>query len=313
MFRTCWQTAFSYDEAMSSAARLAIKIDVDTDRGTRDGVLPLARLCEKYKVPATFYFSLGPDNTGKALRRIFRAGFLAKVLRTRVASNYGWRTMLNGTLLPAPHIGRRNEGVLKEVRDRGFEVGIHCYDHFTWQDYVTTMPLEKIRSQFQSAQEEFFRIFGVAARTAAAPGWQCSPESLQVYDEAALLYASDVRGSGTFLPIMGGREFKTPQAATDLPTLDELLGRTEYPVDGITPHYLKLLRQETDHVHTIHAELEGLAYLELFEELLKKATEQGVEFYSLEQEALRLDRTKLLRREMSMGPVDGRSGLLAVV
>ena len=233
---------------MSTTARLAIKIDVDTDSGTRDGVLPLARLCEKYKVPATFYFSLGPDNTGRALRRIFRPGFLGKVLRTRVASNYGWRTMLNGTLLPAPHIGRRNEDVLKEVRDMGFEVGIHCYDHFTWQDYVTTMPLEKIRRQFQAAQDEFVRIFGTAAKSAAAPGWQCSPSSLQVYDEAGLLYASDARGSGTFLPVMSGREFQTPQVATSLPTLDELLGRPEFPVETIIPHYLKLLGGQKDHV-----------------------------------------------------------------
>ena len=298
---------------MSPVARLAIKIDVDTDRGTRDGVLPLARLCAKYKVPATFYFSLGPDNTGKALRRIFRPGFLGKVLRTHVASNYGWRTMLNGTLLPAPHIGRRNEAVLKQVRDMGFETGIHCYDHFTWQDYVTTMPLEKIRRQFNAAREEFIRIFGASAKTAAAPGRQCSPDSLQVYDEAGLLYASDARGSGVFLPAMGGREFKTPQMGTDLPTLDELLGRPEFPVEAIVPHYLKLLRLEGDHVHTIHAELEGLAYLELFEELLKWTVEEGVEFYSLEQEAGRIDRAKLPRRVIQMGPVEGRSGLLAVV
>ena len=46
--------------------KLAIKIDVDTYRGTRDGVPALAKLLKKRAVPATFLFSFGPDNTGKA-------------------------------------------------------------------------------------------------------------------------------------------------------------------------------------------------------------------------------------------------------
>ncbi|MDD5261209.1 MAG: polysaccharide deacetylase family protein [Methylacidiphilales bacterium] len=294
-------------------SRLAIKIDVDTDRGTREGVLPLVELCRLHGVPATFFFSLGPDNTGKAIRRIFRPGFFSKVMRTRVASNYGWRTMLNGTLLPAPHIGRRNEDVMKEVRNRGFEVGIHCYDHFTWQDYVSVMPLAEIRRQFQAAQEEFVRIFGVQARSAAAPGWQCSPGSLAVYDEAGLLYASDARGRQPFLPSMQGQTFRTLQIPTTLPTLDELLGRPEFPPERIVPHYLKLLKAGGDSVLTIHAELEGLAYLELFGELLKGAAGQGIEFYSLEEAARVLHRDSLPVSEIKMGRVDGRSGTLAVV
>ena len=84
--------------------KLAIKIDVDTYRGTRDGVPALAKLLKKRAVPATFLFSFGPDNTGKALRRIFRKGFLKKCLRSNVAGNYGIRTLLYGTLLPAPKI-----------------------------------------------------------------------------------------------------------------------------------------------------------------------------------------------------------------
>lgn len=55
--------------------KLAIKIDVDTYRGTRDGVPALAKLLKKRAVPATFLFSFGPDNTGKALRRIFGRDF----------------------------------------------------------------------------------------------------------------------------------------------------------------------------------------------------------------------------------------------
>jgi hypothetical protein len=71
--------------------------------------------------PAAFLFSLGPDQTGRAITRVLRPGFFQKVSRTSVVQIYGVRTLLNGTLLPAPHIGRRNAGVMRAVRDAGFE------------------------------------------------------------------------------------------------------------------------------------------------------------------------------------------------
>src|SRR5512143_4148860 len=96
---------------------LAIKIDVDTDRGTRIGVSNLLDLFDEFGIKATFLFSLGPDNTGRAIKRIFRPGFLRKVSRTSVISTYGIRTLLNGILFPGPHVGRRTESVMRATRD----------------------------------------------------------------------------------------------------------------------------------------------------------------------------------------------------
>ncbi len=53
----------------------SLKIDVDTERGTKEGVVNLLNLFSELNIPATFLFSLGPDNTGRALKRIFRPGF----------------------------------------------------------------------------------------------------------------------------------------------------------------------------------------------------------------------------------------------
>ncbi len=75
-------------------------------RGTREGVPRLAALFKKHGVDATFYFSVGPDHTGRALRRVFRKGFAQKVARTSVLKHYGLKTLLYGVLLPGPDIGR---------------------------------------------------------------------------------------------------------------------------------------------------------------------------------------------------------------
>ncbi len=295
--------------------RLAIKVDVDTDRGTRDGVVPLARLLLRHQVPAVFLFSLGPDNMGKSVYRMFQPGFFKKVMRTRVVGQLGPRALLNGTLFPAPHLGRRHAAILRQVRDMGFETGIHCNDHYRWQNHLHHMSLEETRQEFARATAEYERIFGVSADTAGAPGWQCSADSLQVYDEYKILYASDARGSFPFMPRIGSRAFLTPQIPTTLPTLDELLGRPEFPQNGLVDHYLALLNTDRcDHVMTIHAELEGLHHLSFLDQLLKRARATGIEFFSLHEEAKRIRQLgvdRLPTCEIRMAEIDGRSGTLA--
>ena len=293
--------------------RLALKIDVDTDRGTRIGVPNLATDCREAGVPACFLFSLGPDQTGRAITRVFRPGFFKKVSRTSVVQIYGVRTLLNGTLLPAPHIGRRHPEVMRAVRDAGYEVGIHCYNHYRWQDYVQKMGLEAVRAEFGAARAEFVRIFGREAHTAGAAGWQSNARSREVYDEAGLLYASDTRNGSPFFPRIDGRVFKTLEIPSTLPTFDELLGRPEYPDGHIVAHYLSLLRPDRPNVLTIHAEIEGMGKRNLFRDLLRACTQSGVRFIRLDDLARELlaDRAAIPVRDQIMAPVDGRSGLVA--
>ncbi|TMG81576.1 MAG: 4-deoxy-4-formamido-L-arabinose-phosphoundecaprenol deformylase, partial [Betaproteobacteria bacterium] len=150
--------------------KLALKIDVDTLRGTEEGVPRLARLLEKHRAGATFLFSLGPDHTGRALRRIFRPGFFAKVNRTSVLEHYGVRTLLYGTLLPGPDIGRRAADAMRTVRDAGFEVGVHCWDHVRWQDFVAARDAAWTEREMDLACARFTEVFGAAARIWGAAG-----------------------------------------------------------------------------------------------------------------------------------------------
>jgi len=293
---------------------LAIKIDVDTDRGTRIGVPNLLDLFDEFSIKATFLFSLGPDNTGRAIKRIFRPGFLSKVSRTSVVSTYGIRTLLNGLLLPGPHVGRRNEVVMRLARDKGHEVGIHCYDHIRWQDGLAKMTHDEVHEEFGKARKEFERIFGEPAKTAGSAGWQANSFSLAAYDNAHLLYASDARGTHPFIPHADGTVYKTPQIPTTLPTLDELLGRSEYPEKSIIDHYLSLLRPDRLNVLTIHAELEGMKHLALFRAFLERIKTQAIQVIRLEDFARDLIKisSAIPVCDLVAGTIEGRSGTLSV-
>ncbi len=293
---------------------LAIKVDVDTDRGTRIGVPNLLALLREFSLCATFLFSLGPDNTGRAIKRIFRPGFFGKVARTNVVGMYGLRTLLNGVLLPGPHIGQRNAEVMRATRAAGHEVGIHCYDHIRWQDGLAGMTRAQVFSEFDKARAEFARIFNEPAQTAGAAGWQANAYSLAAYDAADLLYASDGRGTHPFFPRAEGVVHKTLQIPSTLPTLDELMGRAEYPENRIVDHYLSLLKPGQLNVLTVHAEIEGMQKRELFRALLLRSRAAGVRFAVLRDVARSLlqDRASIAVCDLRAGEVAGRSGTLAL-
>jgi undecaprenyl phosphate-alpha-L-ara4FN deformylase len=293
-------------------ATIALKIDVDTYRGTREGVPRLAAALERAGARATFLFSLGPDHTGRAIKRVFRRGFLGKVRRTSVTQHYGLKTLLYGVLLPGPHIGRRCAEVMREMARRGFEVGVHTYDHIKWQDGVAQASEPWTRRQLVLARDEFVRVFDRAPEAHGAAGWQVNASVPVLERELGFRYASDTRGRCPFLPLVAGSEVPVPQLPTTLPTLDELIGREDLGRAAPVDHLLALTEGGGDQVFTLHAELEGGAYLQGFERLLRVWRERGFDLTDLASYARALDSSRLPRCGIVPGTVDGRSGTLAV-
>lgn len=293
--------------------RLALKIDVDTLVGTQLGVPPLMEICQRFAASASFLFTLGPDHTGRALRRVFRPGFLAKVQRTSVLEHYGLRTLLYGVLLPGPDIGRRCAPLMRSVRDAGFEVGVHTWDHILWQDFVMNRDAAWTERLMRLAADRFAEIFGTPPVVHCAAGWQMNAHAFALLETLGFHYASDTRGTAPFLPRVGGRASGCVQMPTTLPTLDELIGRTDLLAATPVEHLLALTeRLRHDHVFTLHAELEGRRLAPWFEQLLRGWRAQGYQLTSLGEYHASLDRTSMAVRNVVYGPVDGRSGVLAL-
>lgn len=294
--------------------RIALKVDIDTLRGTEEGVPNLLRIFDRHRVRATFLFSLGPDHTGRALRRVFRPGFLTKVRRTSVTSHYGLKTLLYGTLLPGPHIGKRTGGIMREVRAAGHEVGIHCYDHFKWQDFVAGKDQAWTRRELEKAIDAFREVFAEEPRVLGAPGWQLNGPTLTLEEELGFRYASDTRGEEPFLPELDGIASQCPQLPTTLPTLDELLGAEGISEATVHSRIFQASRKPLEHGHlyTLHGELEGMKLSPVLERLLSAWIETGDQIGPLADTFSTLDKNHLPRRRILMREIPGRSGLIAV-
>jgi undecaprenyl phosphate-alpha-L-ara4FN deformylase len=292
---------------------LALKIDVDTLRGTREGVPRLVELLQRHEVGGTFLFSLGPDHTGRAIRRALRPGFMQKVGRTSVVSHYGVRTLLYGTLLPGPDIGRGCADVMRRVRDSGFEVGVHTWDHVKWQDGVARADAQWTTWQMALALQRFREIFGDAEPAVhGAAGWQMNVHAWRRTQSLGFRYASDTRGTHPFIPVVRAEIVACPQFPTTLPTLDEMIG-----LDGVTEENVaaRLLERTAidrrDHVFTLHAELEGMKLAGTFERLLEGWKAQGYRVAAMRELVEATEVAKLPMHSVIDSGVAGRSGTLA--
>ena len=295
-----------------SMPTIALKVDVDTLRGTQEGVPALLRLLDRHQMRATFLFSLGPDHTGRALKRVFRPGFLAKVQRTSVTSHYGIKTLLYGTLLPGPDIGKRAASEMKAARRAGHETGVHTWDHILWQDHVARKDADWTRRQLQLAVDRYGEIFGSAPLVHGAAGWQMNDAAYLLEQDMGFTLASDGRGTHPFLPVVRGRVLTVPQLPTTLPTLDELIGMDGLSADNVADHLLRLCADGRDHVYTLHAELEGGQLAPVFDQLLSGWQATGLSCGALRDYADRLDLGSLPRHAVEMGAIPGRSGTLAM-
>lgn len=308
------------------APLLVLKIDVDTYRGTREGVPNLVRMLGAHGAQATFLFSLGPDHTGWAMRRALRPGFFQKVSRTSVLEHYGFKTLMYGVLLPGPDIGVQAAAEMRAAQAAGFECGIHTWDHVVWQDNVRGRDQRWTARMLRASARRFAEVFNAIPHTHGAAGWQMNAHAFAEHEAMGYAYASDgracLREDGRLADPKAG-PYRLPggqciQMPTTLPTLDELLGRE---IDGqlidtgnIASHLLKLTEGATrDHVYTLHAELEGQKLAPIFEQLLTGWKAQGYRLASMADYYAKIKDAPLPEYPVQWGEVPGRSGELIVL
>ncbi len=261
-------------------------------------------------IHASFYVAMGPDNSGRAIRRLFtRKGFARKMLRSKAVSLYGWRTVLYGTLLPAPEIARSHPGVLRRVSAAGHELGIHGNDHVYWHDRVLALSAVEVAREVGRALSAFRELLGGDPPSFAAPGWQCGEHTIAVLDQGPFRYHSSTRGRAPYRPRAGRAEGRLAEIPTTLPTMDELLGLGRRPEELVTT-VLGFLDENRLNVLTVHAEVEGGPYLGEFSALLDQLRSR-VRFRRLIDVAMELDPLVLPICEVIQDVRPGRAGTVS--
>jgi peptidoglycan/xylan/chitin deacetylase (PgdA/CDA1 family) len=292
--------------------RIALKIDVPTYRAALEAVPALADILRRHRAGASFAVSLGPDRSGKALGHAWRPHLHGRATHTSLRAHFGLRSLCYGSLLPSPSIGRRCADILRQVRDDGFEVGVHGWDGVEWAMEAEHSGADWSMTQLKQAIAAFEQIFATPPKLHAAPAWRSNPHGLRLTQRLGFAYASDTRGRHPFVPVWHGEIVRCPQIPTTLPTLEELAEGPRPDPQALREKLLALTAEAAPagHVFTLRAGPDTTRHPEIVEELLTGWREQGHEVTSIHSLAAGLDMDKLPRHEIVVGKVPGRSGTL---
>ena len=276
---------------------LALKVDVDTYQGMKDGLPKVVHVLEHFGLPGSFFISFGPDRSGLAILQMVRPRFLAKMIRTNAPGMYGLKTALYGTLLKAPMIGRNFPEAVRGLAEKGHEVACHAWDHRLWQDWLPVMREKSIVSWFDKMVGEYVEILGSAPMAFGAPGWRMDDRALKTAGSRGFSYLSCSRAERPFMYA----ENHMLEIPSNLPCIEEV------GVDGVMDALEKNAGSPVPQVLPVHAEVEGTVYEQAFRSILERALSLGYDIKSLADIAAHMDTTSLPVRELRQGFIPGRA------
>ena len=282
--------------------QLALKIDVATLVGARLGVPPLLELLKRYDAGATFFFNLGRDETRSVVRSVFRGGLRKKIKQLSITANNPFTVFSSCYWLPATRLMAPCSEVLRQVIAAGFEVGIHSYDPVAWHGVCLGARKKAVHTLTLSYQR-FQEVTGAAPRCHSSGGWRMNHHAFRITQGLGLTFSSDSRGTSPYIPILNAEIIACAQLPTTLPTLDEVIRAGASSADDAVS---RITTSENDcRIYTARAELEGIALLSVFENLLSKWRELGYEIVSLNKYLADYDKSHMPRYSVALKKIAG--------
>jgi undecaprenyl phosphate-alpha-L-ara4FN deformylase len=278
-------------------ADLALKVDIDTYRGFRDGLPSLLKTLGERGIKASFFVTFGPDRSGLAIIQMLRPRFFMKMLKSNAPGTYGIETALYGTLLKAPMIASAYPHTVRQIAELGHEIACHAWDHRLWQDWLFMMSRKSIHEWFKKMVDAYIDATGVAPAAFGAPGWMMNTPALKEAASWGFKYLSCTRAQSPFIFEENG----LLEIPSNLPCIEEV------GTEGVLAALEQNAGSDIPQVLPVHTEIEGGAFKADFALILDKALGLGYRIRKLCDVAQMLGRSELQTRRLRKTLLAGRA------
>ena len=165
-----------------------LRVDVESDRGIKDGLPKLLDLLKKYELKASFYLVMGGESN---IFEILRYNKKIESSAERSIKVWSLTDKLRMTLFPKDFV-KANKKILQRILDEGHELGIHGWKHREW-----TRGLDKIdvKDRINRAINRYDNLFGQKPISWASPGFNINDNTLSILEEEGIRYISDFTGN----------------------------------------------------------------------------------------------------------------------
>jgi undecaprenyl phosphate-alpha-L-ara4FN deformylase len=296
---------------------LGLRVDVASAWALRKNLPNLEDLLKKREVHATFFFTMGPERTGKLLLGPLPAwSMLPRSYRLARLAGYPLGSLATGILPTSKPLGTEFRETLDRLQSQGHETGCLGWDYWGWRSKVpgSSFADSMAIADQEKALDAYRAIMGVGPIATASPGCVCTEDSLRLKEDHGIAYASDSWGTDPFLPVLGGRVWKPAQVPVTLPTIAELF-LSKY--DSINDCYTEISNLKDDQkwpVLQVSAEWEGGALLGHLDDFLRSL--QNTSWMVVPLGVLLAHRISsgvpLPRCTLSYGSLEGRTGAVTL-
>lgn len=164
-----------------------LRVDLESDKGIKKGLPKLLDLLKKKNIKASFYICMGGES---GLVDLLRYSKKMKSSGERKLKVFSLAEKLRIAFLPRDFV-LENKKILKRILDEGHELGIHGWKHREW-----TRGLNKIdvRNRIQKSMQKYKNIFGVEAKSFAAPGFNTNEKVMKILEKYGIKFVSDFEG-----------------------------------------------------------------------------------------------------------------------
>lgn len=205
---------------------LAFRIDIDTESGLREGVLPLLKLAREFGVRYTFFINMGRmwslTRVVERLRRPEKRGLLPLTQKMGPLQ-------LARDLALNPFVGRSHIEILAQAIEEGHEVGLHGgRNHGLWHAKASRWPRERLHNEVLWGLDSMSGARLPSPSAFASPGFEGSALVNEVLDDLGFRVVADTHA---------GDEARVWQAHGRLRSISTSMFGTDVGV-GVIAHFL---------------------------------------------------------------------------